>query len=144
MTDAKKYLQQIRLLDVRINTKLEEVQHLKDMLCRITPTLKPDTGSGGGTSDKLGDAVARIVDLEREINAAIDKYADEKTAVSSMLDKLNDPDQLAVLHGRYVQYKSFEQISIDMSMTYRNICYIHGKGLQAVNEIMKGEDHAKN
>lgn len=139
MIDSKKYLQQIQLYDSHISTKLEELQHLKEMVTRITPTLKDDVVSGGGSQDKLADAVAKIVDLEAEIDQDIDRYVDAKREVSGTLDKLTNPDQLQVLHMRYVQHKTWEQIACDMSMTYRNVCYIHGKGLQAVNEIMKGE-----
>ena len=67
MIDSKKYLQQIQLYDSHITTKLEELQHLKGMVLRITPTLKDDVVSGGGTQDKLAEAVAKIVDLEAEL-----------------------------------------------------------------------------
>lgn len=138
MTDAKRYLQQIKLYDSRISTKLEELQHTKEMVLRITPTLKEDVVSGGGGSqDQLAEAVARIVDLEAEINRDIDRYVNAQQEISAALEKLSDPDQLQVLHKRYVQYMTWEQIACDMNMSYRNVCYIHGKGLQTVNEIMK-------
>lgn len=139
MIDSKKYLQQIRLYDSHIGTKLEELQHLKEMVTKITPTLKDDVVSGGGSQDKLADAVAKIVDLEAEIDRDIDRYVAAKQEISGTLDKLTNSDQLQVLYKRYVQYKTWEQIACDMNMTYRNVCYIHGKALQAVNEIMKGE-----
>lgn len=138
MTDVKRYLQQIKLYDSHINTKLDELQHLKEMVTRITPTLKDDVVSGGGSQDKLADAVVKIVDLEAEIDREIDRYVNAKQEISSVLDGIVDPDQLQVLHKRYVQYKTFEQIACDMNMTYRNVCYIHGKALLAVNEIIKG------
>lgn len=138
MTDVKRYLQQIRLYDSHINTKLEELQHLKEMVTRITPTLKDDVVSGGSSQDKLADAVVKIVDLEAEIDREIDSYVNAKQEISSVLDRVVDPDQLQVLHKRYVQYKTFEQIACDMNMTYRNVCYIHGKALLAVREIMRG------
>lgn len=142
MTDAKRYLQQIKLYDSRISTKLEELQHTKEMVLRITPTLKEDVVSGGGGSqDQLAEAVARIVDLEAEINRDIGRYVNAKQEISATLDKLTDPDQLQVLHMRYMQYKAWEQIACDMHMTYRNVCYIHGKGLQAVNESIKEADN---
>ena len=141
MSNAKEYMMQIQLYDTHITTKLEELRHLKEMVTRITPTLKDDVVSGGGSNsqDKLGDAVAKIVDIEDEINRDIDFYVDAKQSISATLDQITDPDQLQVLHKRYVQYKSWEQIACEMNMTYRNVCYIHGKALQVVNEIMKGE-----
>ena len=138
MIDSKKYLQQIRLYDSHIDTKLEDLHHLKEMVTKITPTLKDDVVSGGGNQDKLGDAIAKIVDLEAEIDRDIDRYVAAKQEISATLDKLTDPDQLQVLHKRYVQYMTWEQIACEMNMSYRNVCYIHGKGLQTVNQILKG------
>lgn len=140
MTDAKRYLQQIKLYDSHINTKIEEVHHLKAIATKITPTLKQDVVSGGGSQDKLSEAVAKIVDLEAEIDREIDRYVNAMRNISATIDTLSDPDQLQVLHKRYVQFKTWEQIACDMNMTYRNVCYIHGKALLAVNEIMKEEN----
>lgn len=139
MIDAKRYLQQIRLYDSRIDIKCEELRRLEEMVLRITPTLKDDISSSGGSQDKFADTIAKIVDLKAEINRDIDRFVDAKQKISGTLDKLSDPDQLKVLHKRYAQYKTWEQIACDMNMSYRNVCYIHGKALQAVNEIMKGE-----
>lgn len=133
----------MQLYDTRISTKLEEVYHLKELVTKVTPTLKDDIVCGGSAQDRLAEAVTKIVDLEREIDRDIDRYIAAKQEVSGILDKLTDPDQLQVLHMRYAQYKTWEQIACDMNMTYRNVCYIHGKGLQAVNEIMKGEKTSK-
>lgn len=139
MIDAKRYLQQIQLCDSRINTRLEELHRLKEMVVRITSTPKDNIASGGGSQDKLANAVAKIVDLEAEIDREIDYFVNARRKVVALIDKLSDPDQIQVLHKRYVQYKTLERIACDMGMSYRNVCYIHGKGLQAVNEIMKGK-----
>lgn len=141
MIDAKRYLQQVRLYDSRINTKLEDLRRLNEMVLRITPTLKDDIYSSGGGQDKFADTMAKIVDLKAEINRDIDRYVDAKQEIADTLDKLSDPCHVIVLHKRYAQYKTWEQIACDMNMSYRNVCYIHGKALQAVNEIMKGKDN---
>lgn len=138
MMEPKKYLQQIRLYDSRINTKLEELHHLKEMVLRITPTLKDDVVSGGGGSqDKLADAVTKIVDLEDEVNRDIDRYVNAKQEISGTLEKISDPDQLQVLHKRYVQYKTWEQIAWETGFSYRWVCNLHGKALQEIEKILK-------
>lgn len=137
MLDAKRYLQQIRLYDSRISAKLEELQHTKEMALRVTPTLKKDAASGTGTQDKLAEAVAKIVDLEATINEDISRYIAAKQEISAVIDKLSDPDQLQVLHMRYVQYKTWEQIACDMGFSYRWVCTIHGRALQQVENFLK-------
>ena len=134
--NAKTYLQKIKLYDVQINSKLEELAKLKDMTTKITPTLSGDVVSGSRSQDKLGDAVGKIVDLEAEIDRRIDALCDLKRNAMELLDKLQNPNHYEILHKRYFQFKSLEQISVDMGYSYRNICYIHGKALQAMTAIM--------
>lgn len=133
---AKEYLQQVKLCDVHVNNNLEELSKLKDMVYHITSTLRGDVVSGSGSQDKLGDAVAKIVDLEAEINEAVDAYVDKKREVSKTIERIKDPDQVQVLHKRYFEYLTWEQIACEMHMTYRNVCYIHGRALQAMAELI--------
>ena len=133
---AKAYLQQVRLYDAHINNKLDELSQLKDMVYHITPILREDRVSGGGGQDRLGNTVAKIVDLEAEINRAVDAFIDKKREVSKTIEQIQNPDQVQVLHKRYFEYMTWEQIACDMHMTYRNVCYIHGRALQAVAEVI--------
>ena len=66
MGNAKEYLQKMRMYDARIESKLLEVQQLKAMITKITPTLKEDVVTASGNQDKLGDAVAKIVVQTRD------------------------------------------------------------------------------
>ena len=139
MGDAKEYLQQIKLQDARIDRNIEELDNLRSMTTKITATWKDDVVSGTGNQDKLGATVAKIIDLQNEINRDIDAYVDMKRSVWNLLEKIQNPDQLQVLYKRYFKYEHWEQIACEMNMTYRNVCYIHGRALQAVTELLKGE-----
>ena len=133
---VKSYLQKIRLYDTHINNKIAELSRLKGMVTNITPTLKDDVVSGSGSKDKLGDTVAKIVDLQDEINKAIDEFVDKKNEVCAIIDSLQNPDHVALLHKRYVEYLTWEQIACEMHMSYRNVCYIHGRALQAASAVL--------
>ena len=134
--DAKAYLKQIKLYDTHIDNKLEELKRLKDMVLRITSTMKDEVVSSSGNQDKFGDTMAKIVDLQDEINKTVDEYIDLKAGISAVVDLVTDADELAVLCKRYMQYKTWEQIADEMHMTYRNVCYIHGRALQTVNRLI--------
>ena len=137
MGDAKEYLRQIRMYDTRINCAQEELDILRAMTTKITATWKEDVVSGTGNQDKLGDAMAKIIDLQNSINSDIDKYIGTKAEVWALIKRIKDPDQFKVLYMRYFKYKPWEQIACDMNMTFRNVCYIHGRALQAVAELLK-------
>ena len=135
--EAKEYLQQVKLCDVHINNRLEELAKLKTLATKITSTLSCEPGGGYGNQDKLGDAVSKIVDMEREIDEAVDSFVDKKNEVRKLIEKVRNPDQLDVLYKVYFQYKTLEQAACEMGYSYRNVCYIHGKALQEVERLLK-------
>ena len=137
--EAKEYLQQAKLLDAHIDSMLEQVAHLKALALKITTTLKQDAGFGGGNQDKIGDAIAKIIDLENEINASVDDYVQKKRDISAVIEEVETAEEAEVLHKRYLLYEPLEQIAVEMSYGYRNVCYIHGRALQAVAAILEGE-----
>ena len=136
MTDAKAYLSQVELYDTHINNKLEELQRLKEFTRQITSTWKKDVVATSGKQDKLGEAIAKIIDLETEINDAIDAYIDRRREVVSLIEKLNEPDQVLVLHKRYCEYKPWPQIAKEMHMAERTVQYTHGRALQSVRLLL--------
>ena len=140
MSGVKEFLQQVELCDAHINNKLEELAHLKTLAVKITTTMKQDVVSSSGNQDKVGGIVAKMIDLEKEINQAVDSFVNKKREVSKVIEQVNNPDYLTVLYKRYFfPYESFEKIACEMGYTYRNVCYLHGKALQAVEELIAGK-----
>lgn len=140
MIDAKRYLQQVKQCEVRIQIKMEDLEQLKAFTTKVTSTLSDVSVSGTKNNDKMGDAIVRIIELQNDINCEIDRLVDLKKEVCAVLDKVSNEDQHTVLYKRYVLFKTWEQIACDMNMTYRNVCYIHGRALQAVERILKDGD----
>jgi anaerobic ribonucleoside-triphosphate reductase len=133
---AKEYLNRIGRCDAHINSKIAEVEALYAMVTRITPAMKQDVVSGGGSEDKMGNAVARIVDLKEEINREIDTYVDMKREASMLMDKLGNSLHYQVLHKRYILHETMERIAVEMGYTYRNVCYLHGRALQKFQDVL--------
>lgn len=133
---AKEYLNRIGRCDAHINSKIAEVEALYAMVTRITPAMKQDVVSGGGSEDKMGNAVARIVDLKEEINREIDTYVDMKREASMLLDKLENPLHYKVLHKRYILGETFEQIATEIRYTYRWVQKLHGRALQKFQKVL--------
>lgn len=144
MMDVKNYLKQIHLLNVRIDSQMSERKNLMEMITKITSTFKDDYGASSGYSDKLGNSIAKIVDLENEINENIDNLVDMKADILCTLEKFNDPDQYQVLYKRYFKNETLEKIACDLNMTYRNVCYIHGKALNTFADILEKKERSED
>ena len=143
---AKRFLERIEYYDVQISGKLDEREALKSMVFRVTTSMSLAPGGGGG-GDRIGSGVGKLIDLEREINAAIDRYVDLRRQATDMIESLDDPDEVEVLHKKYVgrrdddtgntRYLTLDEIAAEMHMSQRNVCYIHGRALQKVARMME-------
>ena len=134
--DVKKFLQQYRSALHEAKAALDHLTELRAMAERITPVYG---GSGGGAheDDKLGAAVARIIDMENRVSDRIEHLEAADRAVTKAIDAVDDETQRTVLYERYINGKTFEKIAVEMSYCWRQTIRIHGAALQAVGEAMQ-------
>lgn len=133
---AKAYLKRIEQCDARINAMQDKLDSLYDQATRITPILKQDVVSGGGNHDKVGDTVAKIVDLRNEINRQIDYYVDLQEEANSLLNKLTDNVHYTILYRRYMLGDSFAQIAAEIGKGERWTNSLHGNALVAFADLL--------
>lgn len=137
--EAKDYLLQIRLLDTQIDCMLSNVDGLRDSLLRITPVLKQDVVSTSSSNDRMAATMAKIVDLQTEINQKIDTLVDRKAQAIRLLEKVRNPDYLKVLQLKYIEYETFEEIASEMHYSHCWVCRLHGRALQTFAKILDHE-----
>lgn len=133
---AKEYLQQLERADVIIEQKMKEQADLEELSKRVRAI---DYGKDRVSSSGTGDApfvnpVLKIVMLEQEINAEIDKYVDLKRKITGEIQSLQDPQFIKVLFKRYVEYKGFDKIAVELEYSERNVYTIHGQALKDFTE----------
>lgn len=138
---AQIYLEKIKWLDVMVDSKLEELCKLDSKVKRITPVMSTTGAGGSGNPDRHGDAIAKIIDLQNEINRVNDEFVELSKEAGELLKRISKPEQYQVLHKRYVLYESFEDIAVEMRYSYRHICNIHGRALQAFEKVL--EEHKR-
>ena len=118
---AKEYLGQAYRLDQRINSKLEQVMSLRDLATKATSTLSDVAPSGTRNVHRMEDIIVKIVDLENEINRDIDNLVDLKREMVSVIKAVADPEQQTILELRYLCFKSWEQIAVDMNYSIQHV-----------------------
>lgn len=137
---AKEYLQGIKKANERIDAKLKKRDHLQSMRYKITQTMKQDVVSGGGTNGGFSNASDELIDLEREIDAAVDHYVDLLREAEAMLEQVENQNYYDVLRKRYWEYASIEKIAVDMGYSYRNVCYLHGRALDVFQKALDAHE----
>ncbi len=133
---AKEYLQQLKRADVIIEQKMKEQADLEELSkCVRAIDYGKDRVSSSGTGDApFVNPVLKIVMLEQEINAEIDKYVDLKRKITGEIQSLQDPQFIKVLFKRYVEYKGFDKIAVELECSERNAYTIHGQALKDFTE----------
>lgn len=110
-SDAQIYLEQVEKLDSIIKNKLIEQQQWKDIALGITASMEGERVQSSGAKSKMANAVEKCVDMETEIDMLIDKLIDTKKDVIQTIEKLYSPMEYNVLHMRFIQYKTLQEIA---------------------------------
>ena len=131
---TKEYLQSIRKKDYEILALEEAVLRQETLLTRVTPILS-DMPRGGSDGDKMADGIAKLVELRDKINAKIDAICLEKSIVMSNINKIHDSSYRTILYERYINYRTFEEISTLLHYSYFHTCKLHGYALQEYEKM---------
>ena len=130
---AKEYLGQAYRLDQRINSKLEQVLSLRDLTTKATATMSDMPGGGSRNVYRMQDIIGKIIDLENEINADIDQLVDLKREMVTAIKSVADPEYQTLLELRYLCFKTWEQIAVDMGYELRYLHKLHHRALGSCN-----------
>ena len=128
---AKEYLGQAYRLDQRINSKLEQVLSLRELTTKATATMSDMPGGGSRNVYKMQDIIGKIVDLEDEINADIDRLVDLKREMVAVIKAVENPEYQTLLELRYLCFKTWEQIAVYMGYESRYLHKLHQRALNA-------------
>ena len=140
---AKEYLNQARLLDQRINAKLERVTRLRALTERVTAAMDGEVVSHTRNVMSLQDQIARLMDEEESLNAAIDRLVDLKSEVSEVLTLIHDTDCQLLLELRYLCFREWEEIAEVMHFHVRTVYKLHGRALRKLTEVLESEEYRK-
>ena len=132
------YLEQIKILDAKIETKTEELERLRTLAEKTTASAGGERVQASGNQQKLEDCVIKIVQAQNEINASIDRFVDYKKEAMELIDRACDADCIKLLYKRYFSYMKWEEIAVDMNYTYQWIS--GGLHQRALSQVQKALD----
>ncbi len=133
---AKERLKSYREIDLRINSLCDELEHWKSVATKATVENKFG-GKGNIPSDKVGLAVAKIIDLEGRINAEVDHLVNLREEIVAMIREIPDYNQREILWLRYINGWTWEKIAESLDFSYQWVCVLHGRGLENISKIFE-------
>jgi DNA-directed RNA polymerase specialized sigma subunit len=127
--DKIKYLKRYINLDREIDRKLEEVARLRSKLTRVTEVYSTEPRGGGTIYGKTEEILVKIVDLEHEIDADVDRLVAIRDGIKTIIEAVEDDRERLLLQYRYLDGKTFEWIAAEMHYSWRQIHRLHSQAL---------------
>lgn len=134
-SETQIFLEQVRRYDTMIQNKLIEKQQWMEMATSITASTDGERVQSSGAKEKMADAVIKCVDMEAEIDRLVDKLIDTKKEVIQTIERLDSPIEYNLLHMRYIQYKSLQEIADHYRRDYGWAKTTHGRAVSHVRMI---------
>ncbi len=129
---TKEYLSQTYRIDQRINSKLEQIKNLRELATKATSTLNTTGVPSNKNVHSMEDIIVKMLDLEYEINNDIDTLVDLKAEIISKIKQVDDPEYRMLLELRYLCFKKWEHIAVEMGYDLRWIHRLHNKALEKI------------
>lgn len=129
---AKEYLGQAYRLDQRINSKLEQVESLNGLATKVSSTLTGMPKNPNRATSIMADAVAKIIDLQAEINNDIDCLVDLKREMVTVIKAVVNKEYQTLLELRYLCFRTWEQIAVDMGYNVRHVYRLHDEAVEKI------------
>lgn len=130
--NAREYLSQAYRLDLEINNKLEIMDSMHSLATKATSTFSLVPPSGTRNVHRLEDTLAKIVDMDVEINKKIDKLVDLKKEIVDVISAVDNREYRLLLEMRYLRFLTWEEIAMELNYNIRHIYRIHGEALALV------------
>lgn len=131
--NAKEYLSEIK-------TKRRHLERLKER----RKNLHLDVSFGAINYDadrvqstpknKLEEAVVRLSDRIESLDRQIAEISIEIDDRINSIESIDNGTYRDVLFKHYAEYKSFEQISVEMGYVYNYTCNLHGEALKELSQ----------
>ncbi len=135
--EAKEFLQQVRRADIPIQKKPDELADLETLATKINAVNEGERVQSSSSQDSMAEAVCKIADLKKEIQSEIEELLQLKREVRAVISLVSEPDLMSVLYKRYIFYKKWEQIAVEINVSWRQALRLHGQALKEVEKILK-------
>ena len=130
--NSKEYLKQAYRLNDLINSNLREVDGLKLLSKGITVVRYDKERVQGGAlpGGSFENTIAKIADLEREINDEIDSFVDLKRDIRTAINLIANRNELLLLRLRYIEFMTWDEIQGHMGCERTRMFTIHANALK--------------
>jgi DNA-directed RNA polymerase specialized sigma subunit len=135
--NAKAYLQQLKMLNIKITETTEDLEQTNALLTKVTSAMCGEVVSQSKEKDTMTAPVAKLIELKKKLERNIVTFTAKKEKILNVLSKVENPDYYKLLHSRYVLYKTWEDIAEEMNISCQWVWVLHGRALLEVKSLLE-------
>lgn len=140
----KTYLEQAFHVDSKINLKMEQAMAMRELASQSTRYLSKTSIKKTPNPHATQELIAKMMDLENEINQSIDELIDLKSDLVKVIEKLADGDLVKVLTFRYVLLLPWEEISGRMNLSISYAHRLHNRAIKLLDQMDEAKERERN
>ena len=125
--NTKEYMKTAKKLMRRIKRKRDEADELRiKERCPSSASFSDMPKTASPNPHQKYDGVLTAIELDKEADAALDELNELKKQFYAFLLQLTDPDERDLLYKRYIEFKKWEQIAVEIGYSESHTKRLHG------------------
>lgn len=129
---AKAWLKRGWQLDREINSLLRTKEETRAWLMSVTASYTGEPVNGTRDPHRYD----RLAELDEKIDRRIDQLVAVKQEIVDAIAQVEDSRYRTLLTERYMEFKTWEQIAVDMNYTWRRVMQLHGEALNSIGQVV--------
>lgn len=129
----KHQLKQIRLIDLEVKSKMEELDRLNNSFLK-SPSLKEINVQESRVSLK-DDAYVKIINLNDYINEQVDKLIDLKYELIKAIEQLDNSRERTIIWMKYISSKGWDEIAEELKISKTTLFILHDEAIKKIDLI---------
>lgn len=138
----KHQLKQIRLIDLEVKAKMEELDRLNNSFLK-SPSLKEINVQESKVSLK-DDAYVKIINLNDYINEKVDKLIDLKYQLIQAIEQLDNSKERTIIWMKYISSKSWDDIAEELKISKTTLFILHDEAVKKIERCTKKDNSVPN
>lgn len=130
--EKKDWLNRYKSICRQIMSKGEEIERLRSLETKITPTLS-DMPKAQSSDNKIEAITEKIIEVENQIGDELDELKTVRAEIENAVKQIPNETYHEVINRRYIQGQSWERIALEMNYEYHYVARIHGAALNALH-----------
>lgn len=137
MNEAKRYLSQLRSLEIRISRAEEEIERKRTKMTSIAIRYDKLNVQTSATEDPMAEYASALDELLRNIANMQRNYNRQREIIESQITELSKQNDryASILALKYINNQTWQRIADRLHLTRETVIKYHGKALNMFAEM---------